>query len=70
MAGQAYVWERPDPQTGDFQRSDPQVVAIDGGFVAVVDEQADAADRALVFSQNGVDWQPIPSPPSPDAHGV
>jgi hypothetical protein len=62
VEGQAYVWERSDSRTEDFNRPHP-VVAIEGGFVAVVDEQSGTADRALVFSQNGVDWQSIPPPP-------
>ncbi len=73
VPGQAYAWALPDPQVPVHQRLHRQVVAIDGGFVAVVDEQPnmppiadqpDVADRALVFSHNGIDWQPIPSPPS------
>lgn len=73
VAGQTYAWVRPDPQIGSLLPPYRPVVAINGGFVAVVDEQAtmppiagppDVADRALVFSQNGIDWQSIPSPPS------
>ncbi len=59
VAGQPY-WGPAAP----FQDSYRPVVAIEGGFVAVVDEQTDEADPGLVFSQNGIDWQPIPSPPS------
>lgn len=73
VPGQAYAWAGTDPQTRSSQVPYRQVVAIDGGFVAVVDEQAnvppiadqpDVADRTLVGSENGIDWQPIPLPPS------
>lgn len=70
VPGQAYVRDRG---RFDVQLTRPQLVAVEGGFVAVVDEQAEAtstidesevADRVLVFSQDGVDWRPIPPPPS------
>lgn len=71
VAGQPYLWAGWDGQVWPAQRPRRQVVAVDGGFAAAIDDQAQVAphvsrlaDRALVFSPDGIAWRSIPSPPS------